>query len=142
MARQRAYIGQLAESGLKPTDRLVAAAIATFADANGVCWPSDRKLSRVTGLAERSHAAIRRRLIAAGKLERIVYGHGRRNQYRLVLDSATPADDELGDDDCFEVVDKTRLRAQPGAQSTMHNRTNCTLSLAGMCAPGGAPLPR
>ena len=73
-------MAHVAESGLGPTDRLVAAAMATFADAEGECFPSDKALAEITGLAERSHAAVRRRLITEGLLERDVYGHGRRNR--------------------------------------------------------------
>lgn len=95
--------------GLNPTVRLVAAALAAFADDKGECWPSDEALARITGLHPRSHAAPRRKLIEAGLLERVVHGHGRRNRYRLVLS-----------DDGPEAVEKdsTARSAQRGVPET------------------------
>jgi hypothetical protein len=76
----------VAQSELNATDRLVAVAIAAYANVEtGECWPGDAALSKLTGLSPRSHGAIRRRLIAAGVLERTVNGHGRSNLYRIVL---------------------------------------------------------
>jgi hypothetical protein len=157
---QRAYMRRVAESGFKPTDRLVAAAIATFADEDGVCWPSDRALAEITGLAERSHAAPRRRLIAAGLLERDTYGHGRTNRYRLILDPPVQAtaDDSLDDPIAVDnhptarqaqrgVVSSTARQAQRGvdemrADDSRQPARGLRASQRDDCAPSSARLRR
>ncbi len=73
---------------LKVSDRLVFAALASHADDDGICWPSDETLAEHTGLAVVSHLASRKRLRKAGAIDWTTHGHnGSSNLYRILLDA-------------------------------------------------------
>lgn len=56
-------------SGLKPAEKLVLLAIASYADKRGVCYPSRRSLVEKTGLSENGVRVALRSLKKAGLVE-------------------------------------------------------------------------
>jgi hypothetical protein len=135
----RAYMARVAESGVRPADRLVAAAMATYADKEGHCWPSDRALAEITGLAERSHPAARLRLIKENLLERDERP-GRTNLYRVPLDGPQAANQSDAHPASTSAGSSTQPRAgQRGVEPSEND--DPASSNAGYPALARAPAP-
>lgn len=102
----------LSNPALSPAAKLVAVALSSFADREGLCWPSTRALAEMTALSERQVFRALAALEAAGAVERIARhnGDGRRrsNLYRFAT---------LTDCQKIDVPGKTQ-----GAQKEL---TNC-----------------
>jgi DNA-binding MarR family transcriptional regulator len=66
----QAITSALATRGLRATDKLLLLALANYADENGKCWPSHKKLSQDTDLSQRTILTAFKRLEAAGVVTR------------------------------------------------------------------------
>jgi DNA-binding transcriptional ArsR family regulator len=76
----------------KPAPKLIALVLADHADADGLCWPSYRRLSSITGMDERTVRRHVKELIERGVVKKVRTGsvatdNGRRvyvsNAYRV-----------------------------------------------------------
>lgn len=92
----RALFSDLDERGIHATPRAVAAALWSFTNANGGCWPSQRRLARMTGRCERTVRSAVKALEAAGVIVRRVPDLRMRRvrhattAYRLLVGDAPP----------------------------------------------------
>lgn len=68
--------------GVSSTDRLVGLVIRTFADHDGVCWPSEAAIAEKANLKERAVRYGISSLESAGFIQ-VVRETGRRNRYQL-----------------------------------------------------------
>jgi len=92
----RALFSDLDARGIHATPRAVAAALWSFTNANGGCWPSQRRLARMTGRCERTVRSAVKALEAAGVILRRVPDLRMRRvrhattAYRLLVGDAPP----------------------------------------------------
>jgi DNA-binding Lrp family transcriptional regulator len=92
----RDLFSDLDARGIHATPRAVAAALWSFTNANGGCWPSQRRLARMTGRCERTVRSAVRELEAAGVILRRVPDLRMRRVrhattvYRLLVGDAPP----------------------------------------------------
>jgi len=92
----RALFSDLDERGIHATPRAVAVAIWSHANVNGGCWPSQRRLARMTGRCERTVRSAVKALEAAGVILRRVPDLRMRRVrrattvYRLLVGDAPP----------------------------------------------------
>jgi hypothetical protein len=59
--------------------------LATYSDGKGICWPSNRKLMRVTGKSERTIRRMLRQLEATGEIKVLSSGAGHKQKRILSL---------------------------------------------------------
>ena len=74
---------------VKGADRLALLALANHADDDGVCWPSQKRLSAFCAVKERALRDTLNRLEAGGLISRTPRGRGTR--YQIHLEALTPA---------------------------------------------------
>jgi len=80
------YVRRVRELQVPPIPKLILYALATRADAEGVCWPSIRTLCHDTGLARRT-VQIHLQQIIQDRLILCEAQSGQRNVYRLNVEA-------------------------------------------------------
>jgi DNA-binding transcriptional MocR family regulator len=80
----QAITAALMAKGISPTEKLVLIVLSNYADADMKCWPSQKTLSRDTGLSSRSIVTLMASLEAKGLIER--QARGRRAQGSRISD--------------------------------------------------------
>lgn len=77
----------LRDEALTPTQRAVAAALWSFMDRAGVCWPSLEKIGGRAGISQRRHVRLALDMLTErGHVERVLQPGGRlsTNRYKAV----------------------------------------------------------
>lgn len=128
------YVRRVRELQVPPIPKLIFYALATRADAKGICWPSIRTLCHDTGLARRTVQIHLQQIIQ----DRLVFCEARSGQasvYRLNVE-AWPSTT------CARARDAPAHNARPGsAAPASPSRTTCAGDAHDMPITSARPAP-